>query len=1065
MEVTPVTPGLHALRAQAVVRPQAASAGEEPAELRTRVFEQVLPCGGPGAVFVEQSESALWIGTDRHSVQLPLRPSRDWAVSFGVVDRATEERILSHSVSIGPPFVPSVLATCTWTARVEREAGSVTATLSTSPPTLPGLTFERVLRISASGLIQLVYRVLNAGPGERPITVDAGTSVRLGMVSGTQVAAPLATGLVVQDAADFPDWEEPDLARPERYAESWMAEFGGGWVGATMWQGAKEVFAGWRSPSLTFDLGTVPPGGQAETPPLYLYAGTGDWKSVRALWRRLIDPQAPAQDPLPRPAYGLRLERFAFDVPSEAVETRLLLESELGRGMSGRAAVEVSGEEVAGAGVEGLRAGAPQSVPVRLALPQRAGALPATLVFDHEREEERQQAALLRAGRAGTEVRLSQQGEGRETRVTLQNGRLRLTVQPGVMARLLELSVPGGAPTSAPTDSGEWVNQLHAADPAPGTFVWYNPWYGGVHPVLSTGRGWGNTTRLEDETFTWEPVEAEGAQGVRWHGVSASALATSRHLAGLHLTVTYLLVGDGNMVAVRQKVENRSGARVRGSLSMTTFLQPGGDRTKGILAYEDGGRLRRYKRVHGGNWVSPSGWCAVARPGWTGADPGAGHPRGYTQRPGHGPRGGPPGSEHRPGPRSRGLPGDGGVPGGGHRPGGSAALRRLALGRARLTRRAVEPPGSRMRIVYSPRHTRHRPRTELLYGKPVEHPERPERVEAVRAALEGTRWAGAVVPPREYPLSLAESVHQPAYVRHLRTRCALAAAGGPDEEWFPYVFPYHRGMDTGTPLMGETLDLAWSSASVALTGADLLRAGEARVVYALCRPPGHHAGAGMSGGYCYLNNAALAARRLLAARRSPPLGPISAERAADSHRAGSPFWTWTSTTATAPRTSSTPAPRCSTAASTAIRSGPIPPIPASPPNPGPAPAPAPPITSHSLRGRPGTPTPGPSTGPWSGWPGSGRRRWCSPRGSTPSRGTGGAGSGYGRRISGGSGSGWLRWGCRCWWCWRGAMSRTASPPGASPSWRVFLLGGYAGTRLRASSAALRTVGMSSSRNW
>ena len=403
VEVTPVTPGLHALRAQAVVRPQAASAGEEPAELRTRVFEQVLPCGGPGAVFVEQSESALWIGTDRHSVQLPLRPSRDWAVSFGVVDRATEERILSHSVSIGPPFVPSVLATCTWTARVEREAGSVTATLSTSPPTLPGLTFERVLRISGSGLIQLVYRVLNAGPGERPITVDAGTSVRLGMVSGTQVAAPLATGLVVQDAADFPDWEEPDLARPERYAESWMAEFGGGWVGATMWQGAKEVFAGWRSPSLTFDLGTVPPGGQAETPPLYLYAGTGDWKSVRALWRRLIDPQAPAQDPLPRPAYGLRLERFAFDVPSEAVETRLLLESELGRGMSGRAAVEVSGEEVAGARVEGLRAGAPQSVPVRLALPQRAGAIPATLVFDHEREEERQHggAAPGRPGRDG----------------------------------------------------------------------------------------------------------------------------------------------------------------------------------------------------------------------------------------------------------------------------------------------------------------------------------------------------------------------------------------------------------------------------------------------------------------------------------------------------------------------------------------------------------------------------------------------------------------------------------------------------------------------------------------
>ena len=645
----------------------------------------MLPCGGPGAVFVEQSESALWIGTDRHSVQLPLRPSRDWAVSFGVVDRATEERILSHSVSIGPPFVPSVLATCTWTARVEREAGSVTATLSTSPPTLPGLTFERVLRVSGSGLIQLVYRVLNAGPGERPITVDAGTSVRLGMVSGTQVAAPLATGLVVQDAADFPDWEEPDLARPERYAESWMAEFGGGWVGATMWQGAKEVFAGWRSPSLTFDLGTVPPGGQAETPPLYLYAGTGDWKSVRALWRRLIDPQAPAQDPLPRPAYELRLERFAFDVPSEAVETRLLLESELGRGMSGRAAVEVSGEEVAGAGVEGLRAGAPQSVPVRLALPQRAGALPATLVFDHEREEERRPAALLRAGRAGTEVRLSQQGEGRETRVTLQNGRLRLTVQPGVMARLLELSVPGARRPArrltAESGSISCTRPTPLRAPSSGT----TPGTGASIPSsLPAGAG-ATPTRLEDETFTWEPVEAEGAQGVRWHGVSASALATSRHLAGLHLTVTYLLVGDGNMVAVRQKVENRSGARVRGSLSMSTFLQPGGDRTKGILAYEDGGQAAPLQARARGRLGLSLRVVRRRRPGWTGADPGAGHPWGYTQRPGHGPRGGPPGSEHRPGPRSRGLPGDGGVPGGRHRPGGSAALRRLALGRARLT--------------------------------------------------------------------------------------------------------------------------------------------------------------------------------------------------------------------------------------------------------------------------------------------------------------------------------------------------------------------------------------------
>lgn len=37
---------------------------------------------------------------------------------------------------------------------------------------------------------------------------------------------------------------------------------------------------------------------------------------------------------------------------------------------------------------------------------------------------------------------------------------------------------------------------------------------------------------------------------------------------------------------------------------------------------------------------------------------------------------------------------------------------------------------------------------------------------------------------------------------------------------------------------------------------------ESRIAYALCRPPGHHAGRDMIGGYCYLNNAAIAANQL-----------------------------------------------------------------------------------------------------------------------------------------------------------------------------------------------------------
>jgi acetoin utilization deacetylase AcuC-like enzyme len=68
--------------------------------------------------------------------------------------------------------------------------------------------------------------------------------------------------------------------------------------------------------------------------------------------------------------------------------------------------------------------------------------------------------------------------------------------------------------------------------------------------------------------------------------------------------------------------------------------------------------------------------------------------------------------------------------------------------------------------------------------------------------------------------------------------------------------------DAVTPIMKRTYDAARGSAACALTGARLLQQGKQGVVYALCRPSGHHAGPRVFGGYCYFNNAATAAEYL-----------------------------------------------------------------------------------------------------------------------------------------------------------------------------------------------------------
>ena len=72
------------------------------------------------------------------------------------------------------------------------------------------------------------------------------------------------------------------------------------------------------------------------------------------------------------------------------------------------------------------------------------------------------------------------------------------------------------------------------------------------------------------------------------------------------------------------------------------------------------------------------------------------------------------------------------------------------------------------------------------------------------------------------------------------------------------------GLDTANPLVAGTYAAARAAVDVALTTADLVLGGE-RAAYGLCRPPGHHAARSMAGGYCFFNNAAIAAEAIVRA--------------------------------------------------------------------------------------------------------------------------------------------------------------------------------------------------------
>ena len=182
-----------------------------------------------------------------------------------------------------------------------------------------------------------------------------------------------------------------------------------------------------------------------------------------------------------------------------------------------------------------------------------------------------------------------------------------------------------------------------------------------------------------------------------------------------------------------------------------------------------------------------------------------------------------------------------------------------------------------MKTVYSEKHKLHHAKLELINGKMEPAVEMPSRAETVLDRVKSMDL-GPVIGPGAHGLDPLLKVHDAGYVDFLSKAWDLWTAEGRDYEALPLVWPV-RGMrqiepehidgklsyfsfDAGTPITAGTWEAATASADVALTGAELLRGG-ADAAFALCRPPGHHAAADFYGGYCFLNNAAIAAQSFI----------------------------------------------------------------------------------------------------------------------------------------------------------------------------------------------------------
>jgi len=508
---------------------------------------------------------------------------------LGVHAAASNTSLGGMRESAGPPFWPNELEDKEWAIDLVREDGHFQAIMTTELENRPGLVLQRTVNMGAGPVVTVRNDWINNGA--EPVKIQIQIWSWAAHRDGATITLPLAGGIVHSRWAEFPAAEEDASKKPEGYAERWMAVTSEHGTYGEIWEDGvlENEISGWGAsllrPELTCAPHTWTPAGT-----LTIYAGPGDWRTVRAHAQRLVGAES-VREPIPaegRAVCEARFEPAPLVALDDEVTAKLVVDNLRARAVTGSAALSTPAGLTADKCAFDLgevTRDAPFEAEIALSLAPGAAAYESGLALNTQLYD---QEVSLHAVRLGTRATVAVAAEGETW--TIDNGRTRFTVAPGFAGTLSSWIEEG-------------VEHLISPYPEVKTFGWMSPWYGGLTP-LALHEHHEFPGKLGDETFTAEPVEAPDARGIPWTGVRLRCQMARDKLLGLSLELDYLTVGQSNVLKLVYRVRNETTARRGLGGGWHTFWQLDGAREHNTLYSAE---IQR-KPTPWGSWSDAGRW-------------------------------------------------------------------------------------------------------------------------------------------------------------------------------------------------------------------------------------------------------------------------------------------------------------------------------------------------------------------------------------------------------------------------------------------------------------------------
>ena len=558
----------------------------------------------PGAVLADKADNTTGDGGS-HGAE--VRIENEWTRLI-LRERGGDMRVHaspsnfglgSFQERVGPPFWPSELEDKAYAIALREENGRFTAEMTTDMEVYPEMTLRRWVTMGGGPLIEIEHVLGNKSTQTHELQIDR--TCRLWQREGATITVPLKRGIVQSRATEFPDAEEDIPKTPSSFRERWAATTSKGGTLGLIWEDTVvENEFSWGMHLLTPKLNCRP---QTWTSAgkFYMYAGPGDWRTVRGHARRLagMDDESEPIRPQARKVYDVRLEPAPLVAVDDQVQATVVIDNLRSRSLEGRAELTLPAPlriEPASFKVSGVTADTPLAESVSITLPSAPLAFEGQAELETQLYDARIPIPVIRLGNR-QKVQVIKTNLDGHVLYKIDNGRTRFSIAPAF----------SGALTCWEQDG---VN--HALSPFPDqkTFGWMSPWYGGVTPFVMREGGWDIPGKLHQETLKATPIEETDERGILWQGIRVSAEIEREQLVGLGVEFDYLTVGNSNLLKLVCRVHNRTTAKRRVALGWLTYWQLDGASTGNTL------RSQEIERKHTPweSWPEAGHWGSLTNP-------------------------------------------------------------------------------------------------------------------------------------------------------------------------------------------------------------------------------------------------------------------------------------------------------------------------------------------------------------------------------------------------------------------------------------------------------------------